>query len=43
MQYKCKDVFAKWRKIAKKFKKPVLVNYDVSGHGKGLIDAVALE
>ena len=40
-QYKCKYVFNKWQELAKETSKTVVVYYGVSGHGKGLVDAMS--
>ena len=40
-QYKCKYLFFQWRALAKKLKKKFIVYYGVSGHGKGLVDAMS--
>ena len=39
-QYKSKKVFEEYQKLAKKYKRSVIVYYDASGHGKGLVDAM---
>ena len=41
VQYKCKSVFAGYRKLAMETKKPVMIYYGVPGHGKGLVDAMS--
>ena len=40
-QYKSKYVFNFWSPLAKKLNKTVIVHYGVSGHGKGLVDAMS--
>ena len=40
-QYKSKYVFKQWQLLAQKSEKIVLVYYGVSGHGKGLVDAMS--
>ena len=40
-QYKCKYVFKRWQILAKETSKTVIVYYGVSGHGKGLVDAMS--
>ena len=40
-QYKCKYVFYQWRSLAMKLDKTFIVYYGVSGHGKGLVDAMS--
>ena len=40
-QYKCKHVFKRWQILAKETSKTVIVYYGVSGHGKGLVDAMS--
>ena len=39
-QYKSKYVFQQWQSLAKETIKTVIVYYGVSGHGKGLEDAM---
>ena len=41
VQYKCKNVFSMWQSIATSSQKKVIIYYDVSGHGKGLVDAMS--
>ena len=41
VQYKCLHVFPKWRLLAMSHNKTILVYYGVSGHGKGLVDAMS--
>ena len=40
-QYKSKYVFNFWSSLAKKLNKTIIVYYGVSGHGKGLVDAMS--
>ena len=40
-QYKSKYVFKQWQILAMKTQKMVIVYYGVSGHGKGLVDAMS--
>ena len=40
-QYKCKYVFKGWQILAKETSKTVIVYSGVSGHGKGLLDAMS--
>ena len=40
-QYKSKYVFSFWSSLAKKLSRNVIVYYGVSGHGKGLVDAMS--
>ena len=40
-QYKCKWVFLYWRTTAIKLQKVIIIYYGVSGHGKGLVDAMS--
>ena len=40
VQYKCKNVFSMWQSIATSSQKKVIIYY-VSGHGKGLVDAMS--
>lgn len=40
-QYKCKHVFGKCKDLAVKIGFPIIWYYGVSGHGKGLVDAIS--
>ena len=40
-QYKCRKVFPTYVKLASVTRKTVLVYFGVSGHGKGLVDAMS--
>ena len=40
-QYKCKWVFRFWHSIAQKTNTKVIIYFEVSGHGKGLVDAMS--
>ena len=40
-QYKCCYVFDSYQKLAKEKDKTIIVYYGVSGHGKGLVDAMS--
>ena len=40
-QYKCKWIFRFRNNLAKKLSTKVIIYYDVSGHGKGLVDAMS--
>ena len=39
-QYKCKWVFRFWSNLEKKLNTKIIIYYGVSGHRKGLVDAV---
>lgn len=39
-QYKCKNVFANWSKISVQLQEKIIY-YRVSGHRKGLVDAIS--
>ena len=39
-QYKCKWVFRFWSNLAKKLNTKIIIYYGVSGHSKGLVDAI---
>ena len=39
-QYICKWVFRFWSNLAKKLNTKIIIYYGVSGHGKGLVDAM---
>ena len=41
-QYKCKWVFRFWSNLAKKLNIKIIIYYGVSGHGKGLVNAVVV-
>ena len=41
VQYKSKKVFRFWRMLAQETHKTIIVYYGVSGHGKGLVDAIS--
>ena len=41
VQYKSKKVFRFWRMFAQETHKTIIVYYGVSGHGKGLVDAMS--
>ena len=40
-QYKCCNVFSKWRRLSTAYQKVIIVYYGISGHGKGLVDAMS--
>ena len=40
-QYKCKYIFQRYKLLASSTKKTFVVYYGVSGHGKGLVDAMS--
>ena len=40
VQFKCKWVFAFWKRFSAKHGIPVILYYGVEGHGKGLVDAM---
>ena len=40
-QYKCRHVFIRYNRLAKKHAKLIIVYYGICGHGKGLVDAMS--
>ena len=40
-QYKCKWIFQFWNNLAKKLNTQVIIYYGITGHGKGLVDAMS--
>ena len=41
MQYKCKYVFGKYNQLTSETGIPIICYFGVSGHGKGLVDAMS--
>lgn len=39
-QYKCKWIFQFWNNLVKTLSTKIIIHYDISGHGKGLVDAM---
>ena len=40
-QYECKYVFYQWRELSMNLGKTFIIYFGVSGHGKGLVDAMS--